>query len=279
MAPKVFLAGPVSENLIIDVERLPEPMTGMITARSSRTRLGGTSAGKALNLRALGVDVTLRTVVGPDPEADRVLAALVAAGTTVLAEVDPDGATERHVNLMAIDGRRLSIYLSAPPVTGPPTPEALAALSAADAVIIDLSDHARPLLREAVAQGRDIWCDIHDYDGANPFQEEFIGAATQLFVSADRLPDVRGFMASRVAAGAKLVVCMQGASGALAATPDGRWYDVPAVAVPAVVDTNGAGDAFFAGFLRTHLAGGSIEAALAAGTQEGARCVQSSDLV
>jgi len=269
----------VSENLIIDLDWLPVARPQTIFANGSRTTLGGTSAGKALNLRSLGAEVVLRTVVGRDDVGDRVAAQLADNGVRVLADVDPAGSTERHVNLMAHDGGRVSIYLSAPPVAASVTTAAVEAMLAADAVVIDLSDHARPLLREAVGNGRQVWCDVHDYDGMDPFHAEFVASASRLFASADRIGDPRDFMANRLAAGAELVVCTRGAAGALAATADGRWFDVPAVAVPQVVDTNGAGDAFFAGFLSASLAGAQTEGALAAAAAHAARCVQSPGLV
>nr|WP_297400016.1 PfkB family carbohydrate kinase [uncultured Marinobacter sp.] len=50
-------------------------------------------------------------------------------------------------------------------------------------------------------------------------------------------------------------------------------------ALPEVVDTNGAGDAFFSGFLHRYLQGASLEACLEAAAHWGARCVTSRDLV
>ena len=118
--PRVFVAGPVAWNLLVDVGTLPRPEPHMTFARGFRETLGGTSAGKALNLARLGAAVTLRTVVGRDEQAGRALADLQAAGVDVIAEVDPHGSTERHVNLMADDGGRVSIYLTMPALPDPP---------------------------------------------------------------------------------------------------------------------------------------------------------------
>ena len=86
MSGHVFVAGPASWNQIVMLDALPQPVSHMAFARSHRWALGGTSAGKALNLRSLGVDVTLRTVVGDDPEGRQVLMALHESGIDVLAE-------------------------------------------------------------------------------------------------------------------------------------------------------------------------------------------------
>ncbi len=56
------------------------------------------------------------------------------------------------------------------------------------------------------------------------------------------------------------------------------WIDVPAVEVPAIVDTNGAGDAFFAGFAAAWLADAGLAAALHGGAELAAAAVQSPEL-
>jgi sugar/nucleoside kinase (ribokinase family) len=219
--------------------------------------------------------VTLSTVVGDDEEGRRIVAALTARGVEVLTAPSRNGS-ERHVNLMTPDGGRLSIYLTLPDAApSPPPPAALAAA----VVVADLADHARPVLRAARAAGRPVWCDLHDWDGESEFHREFAGAADAVFASADRLPDPEAFLHTRIAAGARVAVCTRGASGALAlAAGDDRIVAVPAVPVPAVVDTNGAGDAFFAGFLAAHLAGASLRECLERAAESGAYAVQSPGL-
>jgi sugar/nucleoside kinase (ribokinase family) len=58
-----------------------------------------------------------------------------------------------------------------------------------------------------------------------------------------------------------LVVLKRGAKGAVAADSSGARCSVPALAVE-VLDTSGAGDAFFGGFLGAWLRGASLEASL-----------------
>jgi sugar/nucleoside kinase (ribokinase family) len=54
--------------------------------------------------------------------------------------------------------------------------------------------------------------------------------------------------------------------------------DVPAERVDDVVDTNGAGDGFFASFLDAHLRGAGVAEALAAAAAHAARVVRSPGL-
>ncbi|MGW8567132.1 carbohydrate kinase family protein [Isoptericola sp. NPDC055881] len=276
----VLVAGPASWNRIVHLDALPEPTPHTVFARGAYDTVGGTSAGKALNLAGLGRGVVLRTVLGDDDEGARVREVLDDAGVRVLAEPAPDGRTESHLNLMDAGGGRLSVYVRAPgevPASGPVWDATLEAVDTAATVVVDLAAHSLPVLAAAAERGRDVWVDLHDYDGAAAFHRPWAEAGTHVFLSSDRLPDHRAFMADRLAAGARLVVCTHGARGATALTADG-FLDVPAERVDDVVDTNGAGDGFFVAFLDAHLRGADVAEALSAATAHAARVVRSPGL-
>jgi sugar/nucleoside kinase (ribokinase family) len=179
---------------------------------------------------------------------------------------------------MAAEGGRLSIYLDLATRANPLSSEARATLGAADVAVVDLAQHSRDVLAAARAAGRPVWCDIHDYDGQAEYHKVFIDAADVLLLSAERLGDPTAFMAARLSAGTTWVVATRGRDGALALSADG-WWEVRTIPVPAVVDTNGAGDAFAAGMLAAHLAGAPLAECLTWGVAAGALCVQSADLV
>jgi sugar/nucleoside kinase (ribokinase family) len=276
----VLVAGPASWNRVVRLDALPAATPHTVFARGWTDTVGGTSAGKALNLAALGRAVTLRTVLGDDDAGRRVRRRLVGAGVDLLAEPAPDGRTESHLNLMDPVGGRVSVYLQAPgevPAAGAGWDATLAALDAARAVVVDLAVPALPVLTAATARGRDVWVDLHDYDGAAEFHCPWVEAGTHVFLSSDRLPDHRAFMAARLDAGARLVVCTHGADGATVLT-DAGFVDVPAERVDDVVDTNGAGDGFFAAFLDAHLRGADAVTAARAGAAHAARVVRSPGL-
>lgn len=261
----IVVCGPVSWNTLVYLDRLPEPRPHVTVALEDFETVGGTSAGKALHLAGLGRAVACHTVLGDDTASSRVRSALEAAGIQVTAAVMP-GAGERHLNLMTRAGERVSVYLSVPAFAEPDGAGFTASTRGAAALVMDLSETSRALLPAARATGVPLWTDVHDYDGTAEFHEPFIRAADYVFMNADGLSDPAAFMRARVAAGATAVVCTLGADGAMAVDAEGM-HRVGAVPVE-VRDTNGAGDAFFAGFLNATLAGASTTAALTAAADQ-----------
>ncbi|MHC9043793.1 carbohydrate kinase family protein [Microbacterium saperdae] len=261
----VFIAGPASWNQIVVLDRLPDPVPHMQFAQASWETVGGTSAGKALSLRGLGRAALLHAAAGEDDAGGRVRAALDAAGVPV--RWADSAETERHLNLMTGQGARVSLYLSSPAAQSAGEDSAIAAAMNASAVIVlDLAAEPLRLLPLAQATGRPIWVDVHDYDGTAEFHRPFLAAADVIFCNADRLDDPLAFLHGCIDAGASLAVCTIGADGAVAVDAHGGEHRVAAVPVE-VVDTNGAGDAFFAGVLDARLSGEPVAAALEAGAR------------
>ena len=104
----VFVNGPASWNTLVEVESLPGPVSQTIFASGYRDGLGGTSAGKAVSLAALGVDVVLRTVLGDDEPGALVRAAL----THERIRLETATADRRNCmdGLERIGGRPRSVY-------------------------------------------------------------------------------------------------------------------------------------------------------------------------
>jgi sugar/nucleoside kinase (ribokinase family) len=263
---------------MIYVDTFPAPVPQTLFPRRFHETIGSTGAGKALNLRRLGFEVTLHELIGDDLYGEMVSTYLRDAGIGFIHDPAPDG-TQRHVNLMDADGRRSSLIVRPGPSN--PTFDAArigALIPQSDYIVLNISDYCRQLIPQIRQHGKPIWTDLHDYDGANPYHRDFVEAADYLFLSSDALPEYWAFMERQVATGKRLVVCTHGRHGATALTPDGEWIETPIVDSYERRDTNGAGDAFFAGVLYGHARGLPIARCLRLGTIVSGLCVSSSEL-
>lgn len=275
---QILIVGGASFNTMIALDRFPEPQPQTLIARGFHETIGSTGAGKALNLRKLGMGVTLHAPIGDDRYGRLIADGLAAAGVTFLYDLDPAG-TQRHVNLMDRDGRRISLFLV--PGTFDLAFDRVrleAHIRTCDYLVLNISNYCRTLIPAIRQQQKAIWCDIHDYDGANSYHQDFIEAADYLFLSSEALPDYRQFMAQQVARGKRLVVCTHGKRGATALSPAGEWIETPIVSRYSPVDTNGAGDAFVAGVLYGHTQGYRLRECLRLGAVVGGLCVTSAEL-
>lgn len=274
----VVVCGAASWNHLIVLDRLPEPVPHMQFAFGDLYTLGGTSAGKALHLADLGVDVTLHALLGDDDEGRLVSAALARAG--VRLEAHGSERTERHANLMTQAGERVSLYLATPSSA---SVVALARMerAVADAAIavVDLSEVGAAIVERRLAGtvGAPIWTDLHDYDGSAAFHEPFVRAAEVVFMNDDATDDPWALMQGCLDRGPRLAVCTLGSRGAVALSAEGERASVPAQPVE-VVDTNGAGDAFFAGFLAAWLAGAGLDGCLDTGSRQAVVALSSEHL-
>ena len=278
MTKPILILGGASLDTVIHLPELPAPEPQTIWPTESYRALGSTGAGKSVNLAALGQPVVFHTLLGRDTEGQQILAALGHPGIRLLAE-QTDAPTEQHVNLMSADGNRISLFIQPPPepeqVDWNQAQQALAECAVAVVNILGYTRSALPWLKAA---GTPIWTDLHDYDGHNSYHEPFIDAARAIFLSSDNLPDYRTTMEGLIARGKEFVVCTHGSEGATLLNKEGRWLEQPVVPVSGVVDTNGAGDAFFSGFLHRYLQGAELADCLRAGAICGALCVTSREL-
>jgi len=258
----VLVVGGTGIDTIVPVADLP--VLGADSARPTgpiRDDVSHTGTCVALALRALGVPVALADTIGDDDAGHRVARAFAEWGIPLHAAISPAG-TRRAVNLMAPDGRRLSLY-DGRDVPGYRLPRSIYAepLAAASHVHVTIVDWARHLLPELRAEGRTISTDLHDWDGENPYHLDFALGADLVFVSNVQLAE--GAAARILTEGvASHVLVTDGARGATLHTRSGTRYQ-PAAELPApLVDSNGAGDAFAAAFLAAFLTGASDDVCL-----------------
>jgi sugar/nucleoside kinase (ribokinase family) len=272
------MLGGVSWNTMVYIDEFPPPRPGTVFAHRSYETVGSSGAGKALNMRNLGAAVTLWGLLGEDESASKIREFFGSRGIALITDTDPAG-TVRHINLMDGAGERISIFANPGSHEFRVNVDALAApLREADLVSVTILNYCRQFLPLLGELGIPISVDLHDYDGVNPHHREFIDAANILFMSSVSLPEWRGFLEHRIASGTDVAVCTHGSAGASGLTAETGWVDVPAVAVQEIVDSNGAGDAFYAGFITTWFAGLGLDAAMRRGAEVAALAIQSPDL-
>jgi acarbose 7IV-phosphotransferase len=275
---RVTVLGGAAWNRMIHVDRLPDARPATIRPASYHDAIGGAGAGKAMNLSRLGVDVTLFTGLGDDQPGERVREGLEAVGVDLRVTLDPSG-TAQHLNVMDRAGGRISFML-ANGSTDLDFDEgaAVASMARTDVVVVDLAPWTARALDLAKASGHPVWTDLHDHDGSPERYRPFIDAADAVFVSNDRIDDPAAFLRWLVDNGKRLAACTMGSEGAVALDADGRSHRIPAVPGVDVVDTNGAGDAFFSGVLFGVLEDVPLQRALRYGAVAAALAVTSPDL-
>ncbi|HEX4812930.1 MAG TPA: PfkB family carbohydrate kinase [Nonomuraea sp.] len=177
--------------------------------------------------------------------------------------------TRRSVLLVGPDGRRTSFY-DARATPGERLPkEAYAGVRPRHAHV-SIMDFCRHLYADL--SGVPTSTDLHDWDGADDYHEDFAYRSDLVFLSAAALSDPAATMRSVLERGrAHTVVCTRGADGCLVLTRDGGPRAFPAAPPPGpVADSNGAGDAFVSGFLYGRLRGRPLAECVRLGAVAGA---------
>jgi sugar/nucleoside kinase (ribokinase family) len=275
---KIVIIGGVSYNTMVYLEKFPEARPQTIFSRGLYETIGSTGAGKALNLSKLGFDVTLHAMIGADEYGLKIQNILKQSGIRFLYDIDPKG-TERHINLMDQGGGRISIFASTATFEPHVNPEPVeAAIEQNDFVVLNINNYCRQFIPIIKRHQKEIWCDIHDYDGKNSYHKDFVNAAEFIFMSSDAMSDYRQFLESLIRSGKKLAICTHGSKGSTTIIPNGKWIETPIVDRYQRVDTNGAGDAFFAGFLYGHAHGYSIERSMQMASVVSGLCITSKEL-
>ncbi|MBZ3904639.1 MULTISPECIES: adenosine kinase [Streptomyces] len=253
----VLVLGGAGVDTIVYVPELPLPFADSHLVPAIETRAGQTGDFLAVATHTLGLRTHHFDLLGADHEGDLVRALHRDRGVP-FTEAPLPGGTRRAVNLVGPDGRRCSLYDGSRSQEvdelPPDTVRALAGVSRH--VHVSISQPCAASLPVLAELGVSVSTDLHDWDGVNPYHEPFAYAADLVFVSAAALADPERTMRRITERGrAEAVVATDGARGAYHLV-DGELSHIPPVAPPApAVDSNGAGDAFAAGYLFGRLTG------------------------
>lgn len=273
-ARRVLVAGGVGIDTIVQVPALPLAMADSIHVPPVRDYVAHTGNGVALGLLALGHLPVLIDFIGQDPQAELIHARYRERGLAFDYLVHESG-TRRSVNLVAPDGRRLSLYDGRHPDTlRMPRSFYLPRMQESEHVHLSIMPWAASMFDDAAALGLPVSTDLHDWDGSNPYYHPFAWRADLVFLSAAVLGE-GVFEAMRAICRngrARVVVATDGARGSysLARGDNTIQHTACAALEGPVVDSNGAGDAFSSAFLHAWFEGAPLDACMRTGAIGGA---------
>jgi len=276
---RVLIIGGASWDTIIQMDEFPKGLPQTLFAKESYSTAGSTGIGKALALKKLGFDVVFHAVIGEDHEGLKIIELMEREGIRFLVDYSPNG-TEKHTNLMNSKGERISIYTNTLPNQMNLNFKRLEEeVNQADIIVLNIISYTKALIPLLKYSKKEIWVDIHDYDGINPYHKDFIDIADVLFASSENLTQPMDFMTDQMESGKKLVILTSGKKGSSLLGVHTGFLREGIVENTVMVDTNGAGDNFFAGFLYAYSKEYPLQKCLRMGSIVAASSVESRDIV
>ena len=258
--PVEFLSvGDIGVDIIAQVDHLPSPGE-KLWVETATAYPGGMAANAASVYATLGGTAGIVGRVGPDSHGSISLADLQLRGVdTRYVEEVPD-PTFWTVALLTPGGQRALVQFESPALWAQPAADDIDAMVGAAAIhtMAEQGDHVLPLLR--AAEGNPVMVSI-DIESPAVHQDNLTGLVALVDVAFVNTEAARvlastpeGAARTVQAMGAGTVCITLGADGALLLERDGSTIPVDAHKV-AVVDVNGAGDAFAAAFMWARVRG------------------------
>jgi sugar/nucleoside kinase (ribokinase family) len=274
----LLVVGGVGIDTIVRVPSLPLALADSIHVGPIKDYVAHTGNGVALAAHALGHKVKLIDFIGADAQAELILARYREKALDFSYLVEASG-TRRSVNLVDPAGRRLSLYDGRHPLDlRMPRAFYLPFLERARHAHFSIMHWARDLYDDAQSLGVTVSTDLHDWDGGNDYYHDFAYRSDLVFVSTAALGGrhVEVMRAILRDGRAEAVIAMAGGAGSYLLTRAAWQHDEPVRHTGcvdlqrAIVDSNGAGDAFVAGFLHGYFAQQAPDACMRLGAIAGA---------
>lgn len=261
---RALVVGNVNLETSLRLDTFPLPNTSSYQPHRIGMSVSGVGFNLARALHVLGTEVRFGSVVGPD-ETGTFVKATLAGLESFSTYLHIGERTGRSLVVSDASGAR-HVHTDLGGVANATYPPELfdEALSGCDLAVLANVAYTRPLLARAVAAGVPVSTDLHAIrDLDNPYDQDYLDAASLLFFSGEYLTDPLGTVTDlRRRFNAELIVVGLGANGALLSERSQETIHVPAIPVPAVLSTVGAGDALHAAFCHFWLAGEAPKRAL-----------------
>jgi ribokinase len=255
----IFISGLINLETTLKIDEFPVPYFPVrYPFFGVRSTVSGVGYNIARALTVLGDRVKFASLIGADPAGRLVQDALQADGMDASGIIPALEQTAQSVILYDSDGKR-QIHVDLKDIqecTYPPD-RYQAALQACDLAVLCNINFSRAMLKVARSAGKWIATDVHAIGSLeDEYNRDFMTAADILFMSDEALPELPESWAQRVMdrfANEILVIGM-GSSGALLLVRRDHYMGrFPAVYTRPVINTIGAGDALFSGFVHAYL--------------------------
>ena len=256
---KILVSGLINTETTVRIKQFPieyfpidYPFFGV------NTRVSGVAYNLVKALKSLGDDVKLVTMTGQDFGADYIKSEVEKAGVDTGNIKRILETTANSVVLYAPDGKR-QIYCDLKDIQDKQYQFETDLYEDCDIVVACNINFNRELLTKAKSAGKIIATDVHvlgDID--DEYNSDFMSNANILFLSDENIKsDYTDFLMSiENKFGNDIIVLGMGKKGALMyVKAEDKFYELPAVDVNKVVNTVGAGDALFSGFIHFYAKG------------------------
>ena len=260
---RALVVGNIGLETSLKLEAFPLPNTSSYQPYTLELGVSGVGFNVARALQTLGTEVRLASVVGPDTVGNFLRAELQRVLDTSYLHIgqrtarslvvsDMTGARHVHTDLGGVKGADY------------PLERFDAVLDGCALAVLSNIEYSRPLLARALSAGVPVSTDLHALrDLNNPYDQDFLAAATLLFFSGEHLTSAHQTITEvRQRFNPEVIVVGLGADGALLSERGRDTLQVPAFPAPQILSTVGAGDALHAAFCHFWLQGEAPEQAL-----------------
>lgn len=250
---RILVSGLVNTETTVKIRKFPVeyypvdyPFFGV------NTGVAGVAYNLSKALRALGDKVRLISMTGSDFGGEYVRKEIEAAGIEAASMKQELRQTPNSVILYDGEGKR-QIYCDLKDIQDMDFDFHKEMYQDCDVIIACNINFNRSLLRKAKADGKLIATDVHVLSNIeDAYNMDFMQYADILFLSDEAIGEKAEEFLMEIEKRYEndIIVLGQGSKGALMyVKKEGRFYDLPAAKTGRVVNTVGAGDALFSGFI------------------------------
>ena len=254
---QILVIGGVGVDMIVRVETLPPALKDSTLVPPIREYVGHTGNGVALGALALGLRTRFLDFIGNDPQGEMILRRYRETGLD-FRHLFHESGTRRSVNLVDAKGQRMAFYDPRHPFDlRMPSEFYTPYLRATYHCHLSIMNWARHLYKETQGSGVTTSTDLHDWDGENEYHKDFAYQSDLVFLSTAALRGRHEEVMRRILekGSAKVVVATAGALCGFFMVRENRtvrrFFSVD-LGRP-ILDSNGAGDSFVAGYLSGYL--------------------------